>query len=177
MLELRGARSSTFDTTTGYILDIHFLNANTGYACADSSTNGNSCIIKTTNGGINWMKINLEQGITLNNIFFIDANTGFTCGYIPSAPYGGFIFKTTNGGLNWSKKSFLYPSVMETRDICFLNATTGIALNYAEFGILKIFKSTNTGTTWDSVTSFGTYFTSEYKFCKRNRYSINNWLY
>jgi photosystem II stability/assembly factor-like uncharacterized protein len=148
------SKVSTFDTTTGYLVDINFLNANTGYACADSGNLGNSSVLKTTNGGINWVKINLEQEINLYRVFFLDINTGFACGFKMVATSGGFIFKTTNGGVNWTKKSFLYPEQNEIKDICFFNATTGIAINSCEADVLKIFKSTNTGITWDSVTTF-----------------------
>jgi len=144
-----------FDTSSGYLLDIHFLNENTGYASADSGSIGNSRILKTSNGGIDWQKYYLESGIYLGNIFFIDVNTGFTCGFSPST--GGLIFKTTNGGINWSKKTFPMASVSEIKDICFLNSTTGIVIGQGGVSnpLLKIFRSTNTGTTWDSVTSFG----------------------
>ena len=148
------SKVSTFDATSGYLSDIHFLNANTGYACADSSTFGNSRVLKTTNGGINWSNIYLDPDIILNSLFFIDINTGFACGYQFASPSGGFIYKTTNGGASWSKKSFLYPEQNEIEDICFLNATTGIAINSCDPDVLKIFKSTNTGITWDSVTTF-----------------------
>jgi photosystem II stability/assembly factor-like uncharacterized protein len=152
---LNWTKVSNFDTSSGYLMDIQFFNESTGYACADSGNYGNSRILKTTNGGINWQKYYLEPQIILYNIFFIDANTGFACGYSAVTSPGGFIYKTTNAGMNWTKKSFPYPGQNEVKDICFFNSTTGIAINSCEVGILKSFKSTNTGVTWDSVTAFG----------------------
>ena len=76
---------------------------------------------------------------------------------VPSTSPGGFIFKTTNAGVSWTRKNFFYPSVNEIKDVIFLNSTTGIAVAQAGEGtaLVKIYKSINTGTTWDSVTTFG----------------------
>ncbi len=51
---LNWQRASQFDTSTGYVNDINFFNANTGYALIDSSSYGNTKFYKTTNGGANW---------------------------------------------------------------------------------------------------------------------------
>jgi photosystem II stability/assembly factor-like uncharacterized protein len=157
---------TNFDTTSGFLLDIQFFNESTGYACADSGSFGNSRILRTTNGGINWQTIYLEPQIILYNINFIDVNTGFACGFSSVTSPGGFIFKTTNAGANWTKRSFLYPSVNEIKDICFLNSTTGIAVAQAGEGtaLVKIYKSTNTGTTWDSITTFGNFLPESINF-------------
>jgi photosystem II stability/assembly factor-like uncharacterized protein len=157
---------SNFDTTSGYLLDIQFFNESTGYAGADSGSFGNSRILKTTNGGINWQTIYLEQQIILYNIFFIDVNTGFACGFSSVTSPGGFIFKTTNAGVNWTRKNFLYPSVNEIKDVIFLNSTTGIAVAQAGEGtaLVKIYKSTNTGTTWDSIATFGNFLPESINF-------------
>ena len=163
---LTWTKVTNFDTTSGYLLDIQFFNESTGYACADSGNIANSRILKTTNGGINWQTVYLEPQILLNNIFFLDVNTGFTCGYSSETSPGGFIYKTTNAGVNWTRKNFLYPSVNEIKDVIFLNSTTGIAIAQAGEGtsLVKIYKSTNTGTTWDSVTTFGNFLPESINF-------------
>jgi photosystem II stability/assembly factor-like uncharacterized protein len=65
-----------------------FSSPNTGYVIGDYGA-----ILKTTNGGYNW--VNQRQGIggpTLNDICFTDQNTGYAVGG------NGMILKTTNAG-------------------------------------------------------------------------------
>jgi photosystem II stability/assembly factor-like uncharacterized protein len=68
-----------------------FLNALTGYAVGDAGT-----IIKTTNGGINWIILNSNTTQRLMSVDFIDENTGLVTGI------NGNILKTTDGGNNWT---------------------------------------------------------------------------
>ncbi|MCX7832860.1 MAG: T9SS type A sorting domain-containing protein [Ignavibacteria bacterium] len=149
-----------FDTTIGYIMDIHFFNYNYGLAIIDSSSIGHSRVIKTTNGGINWMTYYVEPLIRLNRMEFINSNIGFICGDVSDSnmliSLYGVIYKTTNGGLNWNKKSFPYTASIT--DLCFFNANNGIAIgntNIETYGFTlgtKIFKTTDGGENWDSVT-------------------------
>ncbi len=73
--------------STGTYNSIHFVNNNTGYL---SGYNG--LLLKTTNGGQNWLLQNSGTNETLYDIIFLNENTGFTLGF------GGKIIKTTNGG-------------------------------------------------------------------------------
>ena len=151
---------STFDTLTGYMMNIHFFDANTGYSLIDSNSAGNTRLYKTTNAGVNWQLIRMvEAGTELDNMHFIDLNTGFVSGIANIGNPGsyGVIFKTTNGGVNWVKTSFIRTGKIE--DFTFLNATTGIAFGTFGNGIIdntiitKIYRTTNAGAQWDSVTS------------------------
>ena len=149
-----------FDTLTGYMNNIHFFDANTGYALIDSNSYGNTKFYKTTNAGMNWQMIKLvEAGIELDNMYFFDLNTGFVSGnkYMggPAAEYGA-IYKTTNGGSNFVKTTFSRISRIE--DFTFLNSTTGIAIGTGGMDIViggpaitKIYRTTNAGSQWDSV--------------------------
>ena len=72
---------STFDTLTGYMNNIHFFDANTGYALIDSNSAGSTRLYKTTNAGVNWQLIRMvEAGTYLDNMHFLDLNTGFVSG-------------------------------------------------------------------------------------------------
>ena len=84
------------------INDIFFINANTGWAVGDST------IIKTTNGGLNWVSQGYTYSSNIKNVFnsvrFINENTGYIAGghYTGYAEYFyEYIYKTTNGGANW----------------------------------------------------------------------------
>ena len=67
--------------------------------------------------------------------------------------YIGTIYKTTNAGVNWTPKSFPYTD--EISGVIFFNSTTGVAVGNGGTGFIgtKIFRTTNSGNNWDSVTS------------------------
>jgi photosystem II stability/assembly factor-like uncharacterized protein len=64
----------------------HFPNADTGYAVSGSY------IVKTTDGGSEWLDQISGTTNGLNSVYFTDANTGYIVGD------DGTILKTTNGG-------------------------------------------------------------------------------
>ncbi|MGB3019444.1 MAG: T9SS type A sorting domain-containing protein [Ignavibacteria bacterium] len=77
--------------TTSPLYDIEFINDKTGWCCGEEGY-----IIKTTNGGINWIR--QGQGVTsrpLYGIHPVDSNTVFAAGLFRD------IVKTTNGGADW----------------------------------------------------------------------------
>lgn len=83
------------------INDIYFLNENTGWATGDSGL-----VVKTTNGGNNWINISTPPTHNLYSVHFINANTGCVAGGDrtfggSSYYYSGSVYKTTNGGINW----------------------------------------------------------------------------
>ncbi|RPI16580.1 MAG: T9SS C-terminal target domain-containing protein [Ignavibacteriae bacterium] len=117
-----------------------FINNNTGYIC------GTFGIKKTTDGGNSW--VNQLSGInppkTLNSIYFVNNNTGFSVGYITSYPTSSqAIYKTTNAGINWILQTGSGNSSL--KDVCFLNENTGFACSN-----ILIF-TTNSGVNWSNV--------------------------
>jgi len=149
-------KAGQFDTTTGYMNDIYFFNMNTGYAIIDTNPSTNPKFYKTTNAGLNWIFVSkISDSLYLDNMHFTDMNTGFVCGatYILNQPVQyGLIFKTTNAGLNWIKT--IKTNTAAITDFTFFNSSTGIAIAPALLFITKIFRTTNSGNTWDSVSSF-----------------------
>jgi photosystem II stability/assembly factor-like uncharacterized protein len=140
-----------FDSLTGYIDDMLFFNANTGYAVIDSIPAPNPKFYKTTNAGINWQLLtSIQLGFILEDMNFIDMNTGFASGYMNNNGKS-VIYKTTNAGLNWNRKDFLYTG--NIIEINFFNASTGVAIGNSGTNYIgtKIFRTTNTGNTWDSI--------------------------
>jgi hypothetical protein len=140
-------------TLTGYMNNIHFFDASTGYALIDTGSIRNTGFYKTTNAGENWQMIKyIEGGIDLDNMYFFDLNTGFVGGYKYSngmTDVYGVIYKTTNGGLSFVKTSFSRNS--QIKDFTFLNSTTGIAIGTVNPGATNIYRTTNAGNQWDSV--------------------------
>jgi photosystem II stability/assembly factor-like uncharacterized protein len=129
---------------SAHFYSIYFLNNLTGWAAGALGL-----ILKTTNGGENWVKLR-HQFLTANRrIWFIDENTGFLS---KSA-----LYKSTNGGANWV--SNLGSGVNEIQFFGSTGYVTGQSGNN-----MIIFKTTNTGLSWDSYIPGGTAFGTMYFF-------------
>lgn len=119
--------------TSGVTVDlwgVHFpVNTTTGYAVGQDGT----ALIKTTNGGDTWVKLNSGTSALLNDVFFLDNNTGYILGD------GGVIRKTTDGGTTWLAQD--PGSANNLMSVQFLNANTGFV---AAFGGTVI-KTTDAG--------------------------------
>jgi len=86
--------SGTFDD----IVSVDFPNKNIGYAITCEK------VLKTTNGGINWIISSYALADCFNNklycVKFINELTGFVGGGY--SEISSLLYKTTNGGLNWN---------------------------------------------------------------------------
>jgi photosystem II stability/assembly factor-like uncharacterized protein len=84
------------------ISDIFFLDSLNGWASTGTNNGpGNiNYILKTTNGGNNWLII-FADSCFFSSIYFTDNNTGFVSG--GSGGGRAYFYKTTNGGNNWSR--------------------------------------------------------------------------
>jgi photosystem II stability/assembly factor-like uncharacterized protein len=78
-----------------YLRSVFFIDENIGWLVGWKSPGG--VILKSTNGGSNWLPISL--GILSNHyvedVYFVDTSTGWVVGE------NGLIIKTTNGGTSW----------------------------------------------------------------------------
>ncbi len=100
-----------------FIYDLCFLNSGTGYGAGDSGYDG---ILKTSNGGLNWVKICSED--ELMSVFFRDEITGFAGGR-------SNILMTTNSGINWTAEYLPGTNAGLTRKICRSDDSTYWAAN------------------------------------------------
>ncbi len=84
-------------TVTSFIIDIFFLNKDVGWALTIKETFPfNTVVLKTSNGGDNWIAEDFTDSTALmRTIFFFDSTNGFIG--------GSYISYTTDGGLNWTK--------------------------------------------------------------------------
>lgn len=126
---------------------LYFINENTGWLV------GNVVAMKTTNGGISFTDSMRIEEIS-QDVYFKDSLNGILCGYS-----GGFR-KTTNGGKNWNRIRVLNPGPLYSfyRLSVFNDSIVWL-------GSRPVYKSTDFGNTWDSI--------SHYPFSGTNDYTYN----
>jgi photosystem II stability/assembly factor-like uncharacterized protein len=110
---------------------VKFISPDTGFVFG-----GIGNILKTTNGGINWMQKNSGSIGTIYTAVFLNSNTGFAFGD------EGKILKTTNNGENWLLQSF--ENGLYTASSVFISPNK---IFFAGYGG-GIYSSTNEGNTW-----------------------------
>ncbi len=110
-------------------------------------------VLKTTNGGVNWFKAYTGAGqyVGMNKIYFINQNTGFSCGVGLFNGSTG-INKTTTGGSTWF--SLNEPVTFLTyNDMSILNQNT-IWLAASSNPTGGVFFTSNGGLNWIQQASF-----------------------
>ncbi|MFA5012407.1 MAG: T9SS type A sorting domain-containing protein [Ignavibacteria bacterium] len=96
-------------------------------------------IIKTVNGGNNWVTVYADTTLQFWGLWFTTPQTGFIAGS------GGTIMKTTNRGENWV--NIASPTITALDGIWFVNESTGY------IGGANVFlKTTNGGVNWVNKT-------------------------
>jgi photosystem II stability/assembly factor-like uncharacterized protein len=110
---------------------IHFYDSLKGI-----STGQAGVILKTTNGGINWLSQTSTTTQELSGCFMVDSNIGYAVGF------SGTILKTTDGGQQWIQQAS--GTTSNLRSVSFSDNNIGYAVGYN--GV--ILKTTNGGTTW-----------------------------
>ena len=126
---------------------IQFVNELTGYIVGEDLNNYGGVILKTTDGGNNWMNLTADSlfPIEIFALSFLNSNTGFVSGYSMN------IYKTTNGGISWSYTQAPYLGNSRFRALQFLNENTGYV--GGRYGVRS--KTTNSGITWDTLSMAG----------------------
>jgi photosystem II stability/assembly factor-like uncharacterized protein len=108
-----------------------FPSASTGFACGY----GNH-LIKTTDGGANWIDISFPSTASnLNTIIFVNENTGWLCST-------DTLLYTTNSGLSWTPRI----TPINGRELFFVNVSTGW-LNTGQ----SILRTTDGGANWITI--------------------------
>ena len=125
-----------------FVTDFHFLNTQTGFAGGNDKL-----ILKTTNSGLNWDIINLDNNgppaENFRKIFFIDEQLGYGAGMsvYPGENIVNKLFsKTTNGGIHWTE-IFLNSNQASFEDLVVAEGQIAYVVGVYD----QIFKSTNAG--------------------------------
>ena len=125
----------SFDGTFRY--SIHFPTLDTGW-----TVGWGGVIAKSTNGGTNWFYQTAPPCDRLNDVYFVNAQTGWTVGWANN--WRTIILKTTNGGENWYEQ--VTGKTTEALSVQFINPLTGWVA-----GQFRLFlKTTDGGQSWIS---------------------------
>ena len=127
--------------STQQLFSVHFTDGVTGTAVGGTQTD-TATIIRTTNGGANWIIQNPNTTNLLRGVFFLNSLNGFAVGN------NGTILKTTDGGNNWTVFQTNIAGLM-LRDIYFVNSVTGFIAGSGG----RVMKTTNGGISWDSLST------------------------
>ena len=139
-----------------YLLGIRFINENTGFATASLNffVNIKDAVLKTTNGGENWISLYTIDTAYINNIYTLDGSNLFVAGtkWRYGNIYTGMILKSSNSGSSWNVQ--LFNDTKTISDVNFPNLSTGFAVSHLGIVLIDtlidafIYKTTNTGTNW-----------------------------
>ncbi|MFA7360338.1 MAG: YCF48-related protein [Candidatus Kapaibacterium sp.] len=125
-------------TNASCLYHIQFVNSLTGYASGYPGK-----IIKTTNGGMNWVSLSTAIGSDLLSLCFIDDLTGYIASNM------GNLLTTTDGGNSFSYQFFGTSTYFWC--VKFINVNTG----FMSTANGKIYRTTNAGNNW-TIHSTGT---------------------
>ena len=157
------------------ISDVFFLDSLNGWAVTPYvGQNDTAFVLKTTNGGDNWIKSNIRVGqyVGYDKVKFINLLTGFVCGTSQSSGYKG-LSKSTDGGFNWVSLN-VPDSYLEYADMNILNVDT-IWLVASDSFSGGVFRTTNGGLSWTQQFSGGTENPNKiYMFNARIGFIVNN---
>ena len=131
-------------------ISLYFTDSETGWiACkTQSSPNYNSFIMKTIDGGENWI---VQDSVDLNifDLYFVNNQVGWAVGGWSGA-FEVTILKTDDGGENWISQSGGVNGVLGS--VYFLDENNGWTVGEAN----TILKTTNGGTNWIQQSISGT---------------------
>ncbi len=127
--------------TSSTIADISAVSAEVAWAICEDVNNYESLILKTTDGGENWLPVSPDMGFPymVSSICAVDSEIAWAAG-------NSLVLKTVNGGEDW-EETFINEG--DLLDICAPDEYTAWAVgclsNYEE---LAIFKTGDGGATW-----------------------------
>ena len=114
--------------TTENLNDVYCISADTVVVVGDNAT-----ILRTTNGGTDWLSISNPAAVNLHKVQFADTQTGYAVGD------AGTVLKTTDAGATWqalttnTTENLLALSVVAT-DTLFVGGTDGLILKSVDGG-------------------------------------------
>jgi len=134
-----------FGGSVDLVRSMSFKNMSSGFIVTDFGT-----ILKTTNGGNNWIRdSSFRPSYTKISVMY-DINAADS-NFINISGSGGTVISTSNAGLNWTAKAGNRKTI---RGSYFLNSKTG----YASGELGELLKTTDGGLSWLDLNEFTTKF-------------------
>ena len=130
------------NSPTADIMDLHFINDKTGWAVGF-----NGSVIKTSNGGVNWVSYNINSDYQLSLVRFVNEKYGFAGGFKFDGDLLPHLFRTTDGGITWTISFQVFGTSGVLRSINFINESTGF-FGVTYYGVGHVYKTTNSGNNW-----------------------------
>lgn len=128
--------------------DIFMVNAEIGYAVA-----GDGKIVKTTDGGENWVQLLQNSSVYCRSVEFINTQKGFVGAFSPSNGTTNILRRTTDGGATWTDLTPLIDP-RARKGICGLAAADSNTIygggNWFQ-DAAYIIKSTDGGNSWGFI--------------------------
>lgn len=121
-----------------------FVDRDHGFVLSPSGQEGGTGrLLKTSNGGTNWISLPFAAPEQTMDMKFADAENGWMVGCFSDEGCGyGFILHTSDGGISWTQQFSSQDTALWACD--FVSATTGWAVGYPGL----ILKTTDGGLTW-----------------------------
>lgn len=126
-----------------HIFDMSFPpgQSNVGFAVGSTLIfNGDGIVLKTTDGGSNWMKISVDTLPGLKAVYFTSLNVGYAGGY------QNFLMKTTDGGASW-QSLMIDSKLWYFNNIKFYDDNNGVVISYPK----SVYRTSDGGISWDST--------------------------
>jgi len=129
------------------LYSVHFIDTLNGWACGGIWYTEKNVLLKTTDGGKDWIEIETGNILPLKAVYFVDADTGFVVGE------DGIVLRTTDGGENWDIRKmdsyigFYLDDIFRFTEITFTDKQTGWIIGESYYGN-QIYKTTDCGITW-----------------------------
>ncbi|NNG25988.1 MAG: hypothetical protein HKM87_00565, partial [Ignavibacteriaceae bacterium] len=139
----------SFEDSVYYLIDLHFIDLQTGFVLGSGPWNNTfAAILKTTNGGINWEYVyNFESFLFLNEMKFFDHLYGIAVGTFDDASNSyGVVLRTTDGGENWIRTAL--PQLISLTNITYLSINSILISGTKTDFSAVIFRSDDGGNTW-----------------------------
>jgi photosystem II stability/assembly factor-like uncharacterized protein len=118
--------------------NVYALDTNKIFFCTTLSSPLTSKVVKSSNGGANWITYTMDTAFTAYDINFINENTGMVCGS------AGVVRFTSNGGETWIRANIPLTAALYGIHSTLTPTPTFYVVGYS-YGI---YKTTNYGTNW-----------------------------
>jgi len=150
--ELTFTTTSASTSFNNELNKVQFLSNSVGYSC------GNGIILKTSNGGSQWVSVKESTSVNFTSIYFTSTDIGFVGG---NDQYYAYIYKTTNGGLTWQEVGKFWFSNEKTKVTAIFSSSDGNKLTalvnqYPNASQVYgwMYFSSNSGASWSSAQGY-----------------------